>query len=180
MSSILRTLAHQYQHNPYLNGYLVPKVFGNGILGNAINGALRIPALCMSCMSALLAAEITLRGLEFALERIGIGKTKKVTWITTYFHKTLGFDYRLFRATKLDRNGELTQTPSPYYNTASLITSFALVTIFAIVATEAVRMLAGKPPRIYKLAAFLGPIQVSSKSYIEGIFSALKKLRAAA
>ena len=140
-------------------------VFGPGYFGAGMTGLIRIPALMASATAVAILGEVAFRGLRLAYN--GIGKL--------FFNAEL-------KKTEPTWAEKLTEglpniRPFAQYTPRELAVSLVALTIFSILATELVRLLAGNPHPIYNnVLAFFGPIRIADGSYLDGIYPILSSV----
>jgi len=140
-------------------------IFGPGYFGVGMTGLIRIPALMASATAVAILGEVAFRGLRLAYNGIGqlffgaqVDK-KDPTW-----------------AEKLTA-GLPNIRPFAEYSARDLAVSLVALTVFSILATELVRLLAGDPHPIYNnVLAFFGPIRIASGSYLDGVYPVLNSI----
>jgi hypothetical protein len=144
--------------NLTIQGHQVPSLFGNGIVGSAMNGLIRIPAFLANCAAVMVIGELAIRLLSGFLTAVGF-EPKEGTWvdkITKHVSGVVG-EFRPYG------NRET-------YNTKKLIVRLIAFAAFSIIATELARLIAGPTPPIYnKVLTFLGPLRLDGGSWLGNV-----------
>lgn len=131
----------------------IPSVFGNGLLGTAVTGLVRIPAFMANCTAILMVGELAIRGLTNTVSVFGL-KPQEDSWISQ-------------TATAINGSGI---RPYRFKTTQQLVISAAAFAALGIVGSEFVRVAGGQTPQIYNnILSFLGPIRIDTTPYFDAI-----------
>lgn len=145
-----------------IHGHHIPSIFGDGLLGKAMNGLIRIPAFLANCAAVMVIGELAIRGLQFAVGSIGICRGPEGdnrTWVDK-ITGPIGRAVNEFRP-YADRER---------YSTGSLFIRLIAFTAISIFATELARILAGATPGIYnKVLTVLGPLRLDSGAWLTNV-----------
>lgn len=133
----------------FFNG-AIPKVFGNGLLGNAVTGLIRIPAFMSNCIAVMMVGELAIRGLTNVIQLVGLSPDKD-SWVQSTATNITKYGVRPYKDMEL---GEL------------LVRTVAFAAL-GIVASEITRVLGGTAPGVYNsVLSFLGPIRIDTRPYL--------------
>jgi len=139
-------------------GTAMNTLFGNGLLGNAMTGLIRIPAFLAAVEAATRVGELGIRALTHTLGFIGFQPTKD-NWVVKLADEWVKVDIRSHKNK----------------DTMKIVQEIFILTILAVAATELVYFLGGPPPAIYNnILAFLGPVRVFDGSYLQGVQTSLR------
>lgn len=128
----------------------IPSIFGNGLLGTAITGLVRIPSYMSNAVAILMVGELAIRMLSESLSFVGF-KQQDDSWVSKASNTINGSGIR----------------PYKDYTSANLAVSALGFAALGIVGSEFVRVAGGNAPRIYNnVLAFLGPIRIDHTPYL--------------
>jgi len=138
----------------------IPALFGNGLLGTAVTGLVRIPAFMANCTAILMVGELAIRGLTSTISAFGF-KPDDDSWISTASKKINGSGVR----------------PYNTYTNQQLVTAAIGFAALGIIGSEFVRVTGGQTPQIYNnILAFLGPIRIDTTPYFTAIAPMIGKI----
>jgi hypothetical protein len=133
-------------------------LFGDGLLGRAFTGLVRIPGFLANCTAVMMVGELSIRGLSAIVASVGF-EPRNDSWISTF-------------ATQIDR-WEL--RPFKNVDVKALAIDIVVLSFLGIIGTEGANLLGGAAPTIYNnVLTFLGPIRISHTSYITNVTQLLK------
>jgi len=150
---------------------IIPSLFGQGLLGNAVTGLVRIPGFLASIAAVQIAAELAIRALSGTLSAVGFN-FRDDSWVNRLSAKIIESGIRPYTLQEDDYNDDV------YYNTApELVVKMVALAALGIAVNELVRILGGNAPSIYNHGlSFIGPIRIFSGSYLEGVYTTLRAL----
>jgi hypothetical protein len=154
----------------------IPSIFGNGLVGNAVTGLVRIPAFISNAVAVMMVAELAIRALSSALHAVGLNPSND-SWIHQAADTISEGGVRPYRPYKkiLDAHGNpvLDQNNQPRYEKThwtlgTLITRTVAYAALGIIGSEAVRILGGTAPGVYNnVLTLLGPIRIDTRPYLD-------------
>lgn len=131
----------------------IPRVFGDGLLGTAVTGLIRIPAIMSNCVAVLMVGELAIRGLSETISFFGF-QPKDDSWLT----KT---------AKNINESGVRPFKDMPAKELTIKAIAFAAL---GVVGSEFVRVTGGRAPGVYNnVLSFLGPLRLNSNPYLDNI-----------
>lgn len=131
----------------------IPTVFGDGILGTAVTGLVRIPAIMSNCVAVMMVGELAIRGLSETLSYVGF-QPKDESWLT----KT---------AKSINESGV---RPFKDMSARELAIKAVAFAALGIIGSEFVRVTGGRAPGVYNsVLSFLGPLRLDSNPYLDNI-----------
>lgn len=133
----------------FLNG-AIPKVFGNGMLGGAVTGLVRIPAFMSNCIAVMMVGELAIRGLSGFLHTIGLNPSED-SWIQKTARDINSYGVRPYEKMPLK----------------DLVVRTLAFAVLGIVGSEVIRVLGGTAPGIYNnVLTFMGPLRIDTRPYL--------------
>ena len=137
----------------------IPTLFGNGMIGTAVTGLVRVPAFLANCTAIMMVGELVIRGLSSVLSIAGF-QQQEDSWIA----KAAGYI------------GESGVRPYKNLGAADLAVKAAAFSALGVVGSEFARIASGDAPCVYNVVlSFLGPIRISTGPYLDSVMPLIRK-----
>ncbi len=141
----------------------IPYCFGNGLLGTACTGLVRIPAFMANIVAVSMVAELSFRLLG-EIKGYLVGQGQLDGYMNCLADKLKSFGFRPY------------ENRQDWTNQQLVIGAIAMGAL-AIFGTEFVNLVGGRTPDIYNIfLPFFGPMRIDPRSVYDTVPEALRRL----